>query len=78
MIIYVRHRQKRHFTAASKFSKELTDTIPTNKPLALTTYELETAKKVSEYLTEAYQALITLEKDVEKLHSIDDFEKSAF
>lgn len=65
--------------AASKFSKELTDTIANKKAIGIDlTYELETAKKVSEYLTEAYQALITLEKDVEKLHSIDDFEKSAF
>ena len=65
--------------AASKFSKELTDTIANKKTIGIDlTYELETAKKVSEYLTEAYQALITLEKDVEKLHSIDDFEKSAF
>ena len=65
--------------AASKFSKELTDTIANKKVIGIDlTYELETAKKVSEYLTEAYQALITLEKDVEKLHSINDFEKSAF
>ena len=65
--------------AASKFSKELTDTIVNKKAIGIDlTYELETAKKVSEYLTEAYQALITLEKDVKKLHSIDDFEKSAF
>lgn len=65
--------------AASKFSKELTDTITNKKAIGIDlTYELETAKKVSEYLTEAYQALITLEKDVEKLHEIDDFEKSTF
>ena len=65
--------------AASKFSKELTDTIANKKAIGIDlTYELETTKKVSEYLTEAYQALIRLEKDVEKLHEIDDFEKSAF
>ena len=63
--------------AASKFSKELTDTIANKKAIGIDlTYELETAKKVSEYLTEAYQALITLEKDVEKLHSIDDLKIS--
>ena len=65
--------------AASKFSKELTDTIANKKAIGIDlTYELETAKKISEYLTEAYQALVTLENDVEKLHGIDDFEKSAF
>ena len=65
--------------AASKFSKELTDTISNKKAIGIDlTYELETAKKISEYLTEAYQAMVTLENDVEKLHNIDDFEKSAF
>ena len=65
--------------AASKFSKELTDTIANKKAIGIDlTYELETAKKVSEYLTEAYQAMMTLENDVKKLHEIDDFEKSAF
>ena len=65
--------------AASKFSKELTDTIANKKAIGIDlTYELETAKKISEYLTEAYQAMVTLENDVNKLHSIDDFEKSAF
>ena len=65
--------------AASKFSKELTDTIANKKAIGIDlTYELETAKKISEYLTDAYQALVTLENDVEKLHGIDDFEKSAF
>lgn len=65
--------------AASKFSKELTDTIANKKAIGIDlTYELETAKKVSEYLTEAYQAIMTLENDVKKLHEIDDFEKSAF
>ncbi len=67
------------FPAASKFSKELTDTIANKKAIGIDlTYELETAKKISEYLTEAYQALVTLENDVNKLHEIDDFEKSAF
>ena len=65
--------------AASKFSKELTDTIANKKAIGIDLiYELETAKKVSEYLTEAYQAMMTLENDVKKLHEIDDFEKSAF
>ena len=65
--------------AASKFSRELTDTIANKKAIGIDlTYELETAKKVSEALTEAYQAMVTLEKDVEKLHAIDDVEKSAF
>ena len=65
--------------AASKFSKELTDTIANKKAIGIDlTYELETAKKISEYLTEAYQAMMTLENDVKKLHEIDDFEKSAF
>lgn len=65
--------------AASKFSKELTDTITNKKAIGIDlTYELETAKKISEYLTEAYQAMMTLENDVKKLHEIDDFEKSAF
>lgn len=65
--------------AASKFSKELTDTIANKKAIGIDlTYELETAKKISEYLTEAYQAIMTLENDVKKLHEIDDFEKSAF
>ena len=65
--------------AASKFSKELTDTIANKKAIGIDlTYELETAKKISDYLTDAYQALVTLENDVEKLHGIDDFEKSAF
>ena len=65
--------------AASKFSRELTDTIVNKKAIGIDlTYELETAKKVSEALTEAYQAMVTLEKDVEKLHAIDDVEKSAF
>lgn len=65
--------------AASKFSKELTDTIANKKAIGIDLiYELETAKKVSEYLTEAYQAMMTLESDVKKLHAIDDFEKSAF
>ena len=65
--------------AASKFSKELTDTITNKKAIGIDlTYELETAKKISEYLTEAYQAMVTLENDVNKLHEIDDFEKSAF
>ena len=65
--------------AASKFSRELTDTIANKKAIGIDlTYELETAKKVSEALTEAYQAVVTLEKDVEKLHAIDDVEKSAF
>ena len=65
--------------AASKFSKELTDTIANKKAIGIDlTYELETAKKVSEYLAEAYQAMMTLENDVKKLHEIDDFEKSAF
>ena len=61
------------------FSRELTDTIANKKAIGIDlTYELETAKKVSEALTEAYQAMVTLEKDVEKLHAIDDVEKSAF
>ncbi len=65
--------------ATSKFSRELTDTIANKKAIGIDlTYELETAKKVSEALTEAYQAMVTLEKDVEKLHAIDDVEKSAF
>ena len=65
--------------AASKFSKELTDTITNKKAIGIDlTYELETAKKISEYLTEAYQAMVTLENDVNKLHEIDDFEKSSF
>ena len=65
--------------AASKFSRELTDTIANKKAIGIDlTYELETTKKVSEALTEAYQAMVTLEKDVEKLHAIDDVEKSAF
>ena len=65
--------------AANKFSRELTDTIANKKAIGIDlTYELETAKKVSEALTEAYQAMVTLEKDVEKLHAIDDVEKSAF
>lgn len=65
--------------AASKFSKELTDAIANKKAIGIDlTYELETAKKVSEYLAEAYQAMMTLENDVRKLHGIDDFEKSAF
>ena len=65
--------------AASKFSRELTDTIANKKAIGIDlTYELETAKKVSEALTKAYQAMVTLEKDVEKLHAIDDVEKSAF
>ena len=65
--------------AASKFSRELTDTIANKKAIGIDlTYELETAKKVSEALTEAYQAMVILEKDVEKLHAIDDVEKSAF
>ena len=65
--------------AASKFSKGLTDTIANKKAIGIDlTYELETAKKVSEYLAEAYQAMMTLENDVKKLHGIDDFEKSAF
>ena len=29
-------------------------------------------EKISEYLTEAYQAMVTLENDVNKLHEIDD------
>ena len=57
----------------------MTDTIANKKAIGIDlTYELETAKKVSEYLTEAYQAMMTLENDVKKLHEIDDFEKSAF
>lgn len=43
----------------------MTDTIANKKAIGIDlTYELETAKKVSEYLTEAYQAMMTLENDV--------------
>ena len=57
----------------------MTDTIANKKAIGIDlTYELETAKKISEYLTEAYQAMVTLENDVNKLHEIADFEKSAF
>lgn len=55
----------------------MTDTIANKKAIGIDlTYELETAKKVSEYLTEAYQAMMTLENDVKKLHEIDDLKIS--
>lgn len=70
---------KQILPSVAKYSKTLTDTALAKTQIGATaTYESETVKEISELETKAYEALLQLQKDVEELHGINDFEKSAF
>ena len=65
--------------SASAFSEELTDTIITKKNIGIESiYETKTVEQLSKHLTDAYAALEKLQKDVNTLHEITDFEESAY
>ena len=70
---------KQILPAVATYSKTLTDTALAKVQIGATsTYESETVKEISELESTAYEALLKLQKDIEELHGIDDFEKSAF
>ena len=70
---------KQILPAVATYSKTLTDTALAKAQIGATsTYESETVKEISELESTAYEALLKLQKDIEELHDIDDFEKSAF
>ncbi len=70
---------KQILPAVATYSKTLTDTALAKTQIGATsTYESETVKEISELESTAYEALLKLQKDIEELHGIDDFEKSAF
>lgn len=70
---------KQILPAVATYSKTLTDTALAKVQIGATsTYESETVKEISELESTAYEALLKLQKDIEELHDIDDFEKSAF
>ena len=70
---------KQILPAVAAYSKTLTDTALAKAQIGATsTYESETVKEISELESTAYEALLKLQKDIEELHDIDDFEKSAF
>jgi glutamine synthetase len=66
--------------AVSSYSKELSDTILAKKAVCAdldNSYETDTLKQSSALTKEAYQALLALDKAVDTLHGMDDFEKRA-
>ena len=71
--------KKQILPAVTKYSKTLTDTVLAKKEIGVaTTYETESVKQISDLQTQAYEALVQLEKDIETLHATDDFEKAAY
>ncbi len=70
---------KQILPAVATYSKTLTDTALAKAQIGATsTYESETVKEISDLEGQAYEALLKLQKDIDELHGIEDFEKSAF
>ncbi len=70
---------KQILPAVATYSKTLTDTALAKAQIGATsTYESETVKEISDLEGKAYEALLKLQKDIDELHGIEDFEKSAF
>lgn len=70
--------KKEILPAAAKYIKDIAKTAELAKSCgAETVFEEETVKEISALVTEMYKALVTLEADVQKVHSIEDTQEMA-